>query len=124
MSEQKNIENLLEELRTFEPPDVFRANAVVRDPSIYDDAGADVEAFWAKQATEHVSWFKPWDTVLEWNSPFAKWFTGGTLNISYNCLDRHVEAGFGDKVAYHWEGEPGDTKTVTYKWLLDETCRV
>jgi acetyl-CoA synthetase len=124
MSDQVNIENLLEELRTFEPPEQFTRGAVVADAAIYEEAEQDVEAFWAKQASDHVSWFKTWDTVLEWNSPFAKWFIGGTLNISYNCLDRHVDAGFGDKVAYHWEGEPGDTKTITYRWLLDETCRV
>jgi acetyl-CoA synthetase len=120
----ETIANLLEELRTFPPPTEFASNAVVRDPKIYDEANADIEAFWAKQAEDHVTWFKPWDNVLEWNAPFAKWFVGASLNISYNCLDRHVEAGFGDKVAYHWEGEPGDTRTITYQWLLDETCRV
>ena len=124
MSDQKAIENLLEELRTFEAPQTFKRDAIVTDPSIYAEGEADFEAFWAKQAEEHVTWFKKWDTVLNWNPPFAEWFAGGTLNISYNCLDRHVEAGFGDKVAYHWEGEPGDTSTVTYQWLLDETCRV
>src|SRR5688572_31228599 len=120
----KAIENLLSELRTFEPPDDFRRDAVVSDPEVYERAERDFEGFWAEQAAEHVTWYKKWDRVLEWNPPFAKWFVGGTLNISYNCLDRHVEAGFGDKVAYYWEGEPGDTKTVTYQWLLDETCRV
>jgi acetyl-CoA synthetase len=124
VSDQQAIENLLEELRTFEAPEAFKRDAVVNDPAIYAEAEADFEAFWAKQAEDHVTWFKKWDAVLNWNPPFAEWFVGGTLNISYNCLDRHVEAGFGDKVAYHWEGEPGDTKTVTYRWLLDETCRV
>jgi acetyl-CoA synthetase len=124
MSDQVDIANLLEELRTFEPPDDFRKNAVVSSPAIYAEAEADFEAFWATQAEAHVSWFKKWDTVLEWNAPFAKWFVGGTLNVSYNCLDRHVEAGYGDKVAYFWEGEPGDKKELTYNWLLDETCRV
>jgi acetyl-CoA synthetase len=119
-----DIENLLEELRTFEPPEEFRRQAVVPSDEIYAEAEKDFEGFWAEQASDHVTWFRKWDTVLEWNAPFAKWFVGGKLNIAYNCLDRHVEAGFGDKVAYHWEGEPGDTKTVTYKWLLDETCRV
>ncbi|HYZ94087.1 MAG TPA: acetate--CoA ligase [Actinomycetota bacterium] len=119
-----DIENLLEELRTFDPPEEFRRQAVVSSDEIYAEADTDFEGFWAEQAAEHVTWFRKWDTVLEWNAPFAKWFVGGKLNIAYNCLDRHVEAGFGDKVAYHWEGEPGDTKTVTYKWLLDETCRV
>src|SRR5688572_1162232 len=118
------IANLLEELRTFDPPEAFRRDAVVASPDVYDEAERDFEAFWAKQAEDHVTWFKKWDTVLEWDAPFAKWFVGGKLNIAYNCLDRHVEAGFGDKVAYHWEGEPGDTKTITYGWLLDETCRV
>ncbi len=124
MTDQVDIANLLEELRTFEPPADFTKNAVVSSPDIYDEADRDFEAFWAKQAEDHVSWFKKWDTVLEWNAPFAKWFVGGTLNVSYNCLDRHVEAGFGDKVAYFWEGEPGDKKELTYQWLLDETCRV
>jgi acetyl-CoA synthetase len=124
MSDEIQIENLLEELRTFEPPDEFRNNAVVQNPGLYDEASADVEAYWAQMAEDHVTFFKTWDKVLDWNAPFAKWFVGATLNISYNCLDRHVEAGFGDKVAYHWEGEPGDTRTITYRWLLEETCRV
>jgi len=124
MSDQVDIENLLEELRTFEPPDEFRRNAVVSSEAIYAEADADFEAFWAMQADAHVSWFKKWDKVLEWNTPFAKWFVGATLNVSYNCLDRHVDAGYGDKVAYFWEGEPGDKKELSYKWLLDETCRV
>ena len=124
MSDQVDIANLLEELRTFEPPDEFRKNAVVSSDAIYAEAEADYEAFWATQAEAHVSWFKKWDTVLEWTPPFAKWFVGATLNVSYNCLDRHVDAGYGDKVAYFWEGEPGDKKELTYKWLLDETCRV
>ncbi len=124
MTDQVDIANLLEELRTFEPPDEFRRNAVVSSDAIYDEADADYEAFWAGQAEAHVSWFKKWDTVLEWNAPFAKWFVGAELNVSYNCLDRHVESGYGDKVAYFWEGEPGDKKELTYKWLLDETCRV
>jgi acetyl-CoA synthetase len=124
MTDRKTIENLLEELRTYEPSEEFRRGAVVSDPSIYEEAERDFEGFWAKQAEEHVTWFRNWDTVLEWSPPFAKWFVGGKLNVAYNCLDRHVEAGFGDKVAYHWEGEPGDRKTITYKWLLDETCRV
>ena len=87
------------------------------------EAEADYEAFWARQARELVTWFDDFDTVLDWQLPFAKWFVGGTLNVSYNCLDRHVEAGRGDKVAYHWEGEPGDTRTITYAELLDEVCR-
>ena len=81
-------------------------------------AEADPEAFWAEQAGDLLDWFEPWHTVLEWDLPFAKWFLGGKLNASYNCLDRHVAAGRGDKVAYHWEGEPGDTRTITYADLL------
>jgi len=94
----------------------------VKDRGIYERAEADVEGFWAEQA-DRLTWFKKWDTVMEWSPPWVKWFTGGTLNASYNCLDRHVEAGGGDKVAYHWEGEPGEQRTVTYKQLLEDVCR-
>ena len=93
------------------------------DDSLYAEAEADFEAFWARQAREHLSWFDDFHTTLEWDLPFAKWFVGGTLNVSYNCLDRHVEAGLGDRVAYYWEGEPGDTRTITYADLLDEVQR-
>src|SRR5262249_7748592 len=79
--------------------------------------------FWARQARDLLTWYDDFDTVLEWDLPFAKWFVGGTLNVSYNCLDRHVEAGRGDKVAFHWEGEPGDTRTITYPELLDGGSR-
>jgi acetyl-CoA synthetase len=95
---------------------------VVNDPSIYERAEADHEAFWAEQASR-LSWFEPWNTVMEWNPPWVKWFLGGKLNVSYNCLDRHVEAGGGDKVAFYWEGEPGERRTITYGELLDEVCR-
>ena len=125
MSDQDDIENLLEELRTFEPPeDVHARTPSSATPRSTTRPSATSRRSGRSRPPTTSRWFKTWDTVLEWNSPFAKWFIGGTLNISYNCLDRHVEAGFGDKVAYHWEGEPGDTKTVTYQWLLDETCRV
>ena len=93
-----------------------------QDRSLFERADADVEAFWAKEA-ESLSWYRKWDTVLEWDPPFAKWFNGGQLNVSYNCLDRHVEAGRGDKIAYYWEGEPGDRREITYKQLLDEVCQ-
>jgi acetyl-CoA synthetase len=85
-------------------------------------AAADAPGFWARQAGA-LDWFTAWDTVLEWDLPFARWFDGGTLNVSYNCLDRHVAAGRGDKVAFHWEGEPGDTRTVTYGQLLTDVSR-
>jgi acetyl-CoA synthetase len=116
------IENLFSEGRTFPPPDDFKADALVTDRSLHERAGQDLEGFWAEQA-ERLRWMKPWDRVLDWNLPFAKWFDGGELNVSDNCLDRHVEAGGGDKVAYHWEGEPGDTRTITYEELRDDVAR-
>ena len=116
------IENLFSEGRTFPPPDDFKADALVTDMSLHEQAAEDLEGFWAGQA-ERLRWTKPWDQVLEWDLPFAKWFVGGQLNVSDNCLDRHVDAGGGDKVAYHWEGEPGDTRTITYEQLRDEVAR-
>jgi acetyl-CoA synthetase len=116
------IEDLLSEDRTFPPPSDFKAQALVTGAEIYDDANADREGFWARQAAE-LDWFSDWDTILQWEPPYAKWFVGGTLNVAYNCLDRHVEAGHGDQVAYHWEGEPGDTRTITYAQLLQDVCR-
>ena len=119
---ERNIEALLSEKRVFEPSAAFVERAIISDRSIYDRAEEDPVGFWAEQA-ERISWFRRWDQVMERDAPWVKWFTGGTLNASYNCLDRHVEAGGGDKVAYHWEGEPGDTRTITYRDLYEETCR-
>ena len=119
---QQNIDALLQEHRIFEPPPGFRERAIVSDPGVYDRAEADVEGFWAEQA-ERLTWFRKWDTVMEWNPPWVEWFIGGQLNASYNCLDRHVEAGGGDKVAYYWEGEPGDARVITYRELYEEVCR-
>jgi acetyl-CoA synthetase len=116
------IEDLLSEDRTFPPPSDFKAQALVTGAEIYDDANADREGFWARQAAE-LDWFSDWDTILQWEPPYAKWFVGGQLNVAYNCLDRHVESGHGDQVAYHWEGEPGDTRTITYAQLLQDVCR-
>ena len=116
------IEALYAESRTFAPPASFTANANYADPEIYERAKSDPEAFWAEQA-EALTWYKKWDKVLDWQPPFAQWFVGGKLNVAYNCLDRHVEAGKGDKVAFYWEGEPGDTRTVTYAQLLKEVCQ-
>ena len=113
------IEDLLSEDRTFPPPSGFKQQALVTGAEIYDEAAEDREGFWARQAAE-LDWFTEWDTILEWEPPYAKWFVGGKLNVAYNCLDRHVEAGKGDQVAYHWEGEPGDTRTITYAELLDD----
>ena len=108
--------------RTFPPPERLAAHANV-GPEVYDDAASDRLAFWAKQA-RRLTWTQEWDEVLDWsNPPFAKWFVGGTLNVAYNCVDRHVEDGHGDQVAYHWEGEPGDTRTITYQQLQDEVCK-
>jgi acetyl-CoA synthetase len=120
---QQHIDALLEEKRLFPPPPSFVDGAVVSDRGVYERAAEDPEAFWAQQA-ERVDWIRPWDAVMEWTPPFVKWFVGGTLNASVNCLDRHVEAGGGEKVAYHWEGEPGDTRTITYRELLDDVCRL
>ena len=121
-----NLEQELEALlqvEKFPPPDEFRANAVVQDPAIYDEAERDPEAFWAKQADE-LHWFQKWDQVLDWsNPPFAKWFLGGKLNASYNCLDRHVEAGIGDRVAFHWRGEEGEERDISYADLHRDVQR-
>ena len=117
------IEAYYSEDRTFPPPEHFKADALVTDQSMYDEAAEDWQGFWARQALALVDWYDEWDTILEWQLPFARWFVGGTLNVSYNCLDRHVEAGRGDRVAFHWEGEPGDTRTITYADLLDEVQR-
>src|SRR3954465_1266411 len=119
----RNIEALLSEDRVFEPPPGFSEAAVVRDPAIYDRANRDHQAFWVEQA-ERLTWSKPWDSVMEWNPPWATWFAGGQLNASVNCLGRHVDAGGGDKVAFYWEGEPGDTRVLTYRDVLDEVSRL
>ena len=116
------IEDYLTEERVFAPPAGFRERAVAGDPGVYDEAARLGPEFWARQAGT-LDWFRPWDTVLTWDLPFARWFDGGTLNVSYNCLDRHVAAGRGDKVAFHWEGEPGDTRTISYADLLTDVCR-
>jgi acetyl-CoA synthetase len=117
------IENLYREGRTFPPPQEFAAHALVNDAAIYDEAEKDVEAWWESHA-DRLRWMRRWDTTMEWNPPHAKWFLGGQLNVSDNCLDRHIEDGYGDQVAFHWEGEPGDTRTVTYAALRDDVCRM
>jgi acetyl-CoA synthetase len=116
------LETFAQEDRRFPPPPEFVAQANVKDPGIYERAAKDLEGFWSEQART-LSWRKPFTKVLDWEAPYAKWFVGGELNVSENCLDRHVKAGRGAKVAYHWEGEPGDTRTITYQDLLDETSR-
>jgi len=120
---QRNIDALLSEMRSFPPPQAFRDRAIVRDPAVYETAGADHEAFWAEQAGQ-LAWSRPWDSVMERDAPWVTWFKGGHLNASVNCLDRHVEAGGGDKIAFLWEGEPGDALTITYTELLEQVCRL
>jgi len=116
------LENLLNETRQFPPPAALAAAANV-GASAYDEAREDRLAFWEKQA-RRLTWAKEWDQALDWsNPPFAKWFVGGQLNVAYNCLDRHIEAGRGSKVAIHWEGEPGDTRTITYADLHAMVCQ-
>jgi acetyl-CoA synthetase len=119
---ERDLEVLLKDEEVFEPPEDFVERANFSDPSIYDEAEKDFEAWWERWAKE-LDWFEPWQTVLEWNPPWAKWFQEGKLNASHNCLDRHVEAGNGDRVAYHWVGEDGETRDITYAELLDMTSR-
>ncbi len=122
MSEQ-GMTNLMHEERHFDPPEEFAKNANVKADA-YEEAERDRLAFWGKQA-ERITWAEPFTEVLDWsNPPFAKWFVGGKLNASYNCVDRHVEAGNGDKVAFHWVGEPeGQTRDITYAELKDEVSQ-
>jgi acetyl-CoA synthetase len=116
------LSNLSHEERSFPPPPDFAGAANVK-ADVYDEASADRLAFWEKQA-ERLTWTQRWSEVLDWSdAPFSKWFVGGKLNVAYNCVDRHVEGGHGDQVAYHWEGEPGDTRSLTYAQLKDEVCK-
>jgi acetyl-CoA synthetase len=117
-----DIDVLLQEHRKFEPPAPFRAAAAFPDPSIYARAARDPEAFWAERAKE-LDWFEPWRTVLEWKPPHAKWFLGGKLNASVNCVDRHVHTARRNKAAIVWEGEPGDRRTLTYWDLYVEVSK-
>ena len=116
-----SFENLSYEDRTFAPSDSFIKNANVKS-DVYKEADSDRLAFWEKQANR-LDWHQKWSQVVDWQIPFAKWFVGGKLNASYNCLDRHVKAGLGDRVAFYFEGEPGDTARITYKQLLDQVCQ-
>jgi acetyl-CoA synthetase len=117
----ESLSNLLSENRTFPPSKQFATNANAQ-PSMYEEAERDRLKFWEKQA-ERLHWFKKWDEVLDWKPPFAKWFVGGKLNASYNALDRHVIEGRGGRVAFYFEGEPGDTRTITYSQMLQEVKR-
>ncbi|MGH2754951.1 MAG: acetate--CoA ligase [Actinomycetota bacterium] len=119
---EQTIEALLEERRTFAPPEAFAQQANAADPSIYAVAERDPEGWWAQQA-ERLDWFKRWDTVHRWDPPFHQWFVGGQINAAHNCLDRHVTSN-GDRVAYHWIGEPGEARTITYADLHEEVCKL
>ena len=111
------------DVETFDPPAEFREHALLKDPAVYERAARDPQGWWVEQA-ERLHWFQKWDTVLDdSNPPFYKWFTGGKLNVSYNCLDRHVEAGRGERVAFHWRGEDGSERDITYAELLAEVKR-
>jgi len=116
-TQTQSIDTLLLEERRFPPPAEFAAQANAQ-PSIYDD---DFETFWEREGRERVAWFEPFSKLYEWNPPFAKWYLGGKLNVSHSCVDRHVEAGRGTKVAFHWEGEPdGERRDITYGDLQKE----
>ena len=118
-----SIDNLLREDRRFPPPEGF-AQTAIATPDLYDAAAQDRLGFWAAQARELITWHTDFSQVLDWSdAPFAKWFADGELNVAYNCLDRHVDAGLGDRVAIHWEGEPGDTRTITYAELTADVKR-
>ncbi|MFC4563994.1 acetate--CoA ligase [Nocardiopsis mangrovi] len=117
----ETLSNLLQETRRFPPPADLAAAANVK-PGDLEAAADDRLAFWEEQA-RRLHWDRPWDSVLNWNPPFAEWFGGGRLNAAVNCVDRHVDAGRGDRVAFHWEGEPGDTRTITYAQLKDMVCQ-
>ncbi len=116
------IDALLQETRVFPPSPEFVANAVMADPQVYARAAADPDRFWA-EAANRLDWVRRWDQVLDWNPPWARWFVGGQLNASYNCVDRHVKTWRRNKAAIIWEGEPGDTRVLTYGDLLREVQR-
>ncbi|MGH2744191.1 MAG: AMP-binding protein, partial [Thermoleophilaceae bacterium] len=120
---EREIEQLLDR-HVFEPPAEFVQRALIQDESVYDEAAADPQGWWERQAGE-LHWFERWNTVLEDSeAPFYRWFTGGKLNASYNCLDRHVEAGNGDRVAFHWRGEEGEERELTYADLHRDVQRL
>ena len=120
---EKQLESMLD-IEKFSPPDDFVKHALVTDESMYEEAAADLEGFWQRQAEELIDWAeKPTQTLDESNAPFYKWFADGKLNASYNCLDRHVDAGNGDRVAFHWRGEEGETRDITYSELHADVQR-
>ncbi|HWG56890.1 MAG TPA: AMP-binding protein, partial [Gaiellaceae bacterium] len=116
----ETIETILTEERRYPPAPEFAAQANAQ-PELYEEPW---EQLWERVARERVTWFEPWTELLRWEPPFAQWYVGGKLNVSYNCVDRHVENGYGDRVAYHWEGEPGDTRMITYSDLQRDVVRM
>src|SRR3954464_2613631 len=135
MADKPNANNpnsVLQENRVFRPPKAFSAKAHIKSMAhyrkLYNESIKSPDKFWGKQAKEELVWFKPWKKVLQWKAPFAKWFVGGKLNISYNCLDRHLGTPTPNKAALIWEGEPagagipGEERTLTYKQLHREVC--
>jgi len=120
MGEVHAIDALAFEQRKFPPSPEFKAHAIVHDQSLYEEGRRDFVSYWSRHARELISWVKPFSKTLEWDLPYAEWFSDGMLNVSYNCLDRHVLAGRGERVAFYWEGEPGDSRVVTYAELLAE----
>jgi acetyl-CoA synthetase len=121
--QRPTIEDLYLEERSYPPSEDFKKQALVTGAELYDEADQDYQGFWAREAASLLDWAEDWHTILEWNLPFAKWFVGGKLNVAYNCVDRHVEAGNGERVAFHWEGEPGDRRTITYADLQTEVSK-
>src|ERR1700693_172809 len=123
----EDIESTLKEKRVFKPSAAFSKSAHIKSlkayQSLYKESVKNPEKFWAKLAKEELEWFSPWKTVLKWKEPFAQWFVGGKLNISSNCLDRHVKTWRKNKAAIIWEGEPGDSRTLTYQDLYREVCK-
>lgn len=125
---QPAIESILTEKRLFTPSAEFSEHALIKSRSeyqqLYDQAATDPEGFWAELAEKELHWFGKWDKVLDWQPPFAKWFVNGKINISYNCLDRHLTTWRKNKAALIWEGEPGDSRTLTYAQLHREVCQM
>ncbi|MCP6760327.1 MAG: AMP-binding protein, partial [Fischerella sp. CENA71] len=121
------INSILQEKRLFSPSLEFSENAHIKSLEdyrhLYEKAKANPEQFWAELAEQELHWFAKWDQVLDWQPPFAKWFVNGKINISYNCLDRHLTTWRKNKAAIIWEGEPGDSRTLTYAQLHREVCQ-
>ena len=121
-SNEKSLSALLDEHREFPPSDAFKRQANATDPSIYERAAQDPQSFWAAEA-QRLDWFTPWQQVLDWKAPWVKWFVGGKLNVAYNCVDRHAASHRRNKAAIIWEGEPGDSRVLTYGMLQREVNR-